>query len=547
MRTAIVYNFLLEANLMASIAILLMLPIRRYLRSRLGSRALCCGWLLVALRLLCPLALPNPAISSIRSPFAPDEAIRPIAGQIQVRFSDAVFDAYQWARNAAGRESDVAQSLGRLVDSTGNGMLSIRLMQIYLIGLCVVLGWFLWSNLRFRHRLHADRIEPISGKLLEQYQALCAEQRVKPLPCWYVDPLPSACLVGVLHLYIALPLTAAPQEALQVLKHEVCHYRGRDHWWGAVRLLCCAVHWFNPLVWLAAHLSRTDLELSCDDRVTEKLNPEEKKAYAGVLVLAAARRDLPGVAVLSTGMSMTGRKLKARVNAILQDRHVSRSLSVAFVILASMTLVGAFATAEYLPRPQTPQTVSAVSAPSAPAITEDAVENQQELIDYAKEVWQHEAVQEQTDGFQWSASKVNGHYEVLAKDADGNVRLASAFLPSGQLIYLCNLVSGDRDAFLSDAPVYKQDEAFVEQARRFAVEAVSALAPPLSEAIQSIAFRDESDCGDTRFFHFAQQDENDSFRYGVRVEIHPEVRLTYFIDSDYFSSDDADRLEPGNG
>ena len=32
MRTAVVYNFLLEANLMASIAILLMLPIRRFLR-----------------------------------------------------------------------------------------------------------------------------------------------------------------------------------------------------------------------------------------------------------------------------------------------------------------------------------------------------------------------------------------------------------------------------------------------------------------------------------------------------------------------------------
>lgn len=47
MRTAVVYNFLLEANLMASIAILLMLPIRRFLRGRLGSRAIYlrgCWW-----------------------------------------------------------------------------------------------------------------------------------------------------------------------------------------------------------------------------------------------------------------------------------------------------------------------------------------------------------------------------------------------------------------------------------------------------------------------------------------------------------------------
>ena len=41
MRTATVYNFLIEANIMASLAILLMIPIRKFLRPRLGSRALC--------------------------------------------------------------------------------------------------------------------------------------------------------------------------------------------------------------------------------------------------------------------------------------------------------------------------------------------------------------------------------------------------------------------------------------------------------------------------------------------------------------------------
>ena len=68
MRTATVYNFLIEANIMASLAILLMIPIRKFLRPRLGSRALCFAWLLVAVRLLCPVALPNPWISEIKSP-----------------------------------------------------------------------------------------------------------------------------------------------------------------------------------------------------------------------------------------------------------------------------------------------------------------------------------------------------------------------------------------------------------------------------------------------------------------------------------------------
>ena len=82
MRFALVYNFLIEANIMASIAIFLMIPLRKLFRKQLGNSAICFGWLLVAIRLLCPLSLVNPYIHEIRSPFAADTAIRPIAGQM---------------------------------------------------------------------------------------------------------------------------------------------------------------------------------------------------------------------------------------------------------------------------------------------------------------------------------------------------------------------------------------------------------------------------------------------------------------------------------
>ena len=36
MRTATIYNFLLEATLMASIAIVLMIPVRKFLRGPVG-------------------------------------------------------------------------------------------------------------------------------------------------------------------------------------------------------------------------------------------------------------------------------------------------------------------------------------------------------------------------------------------------------------------------------------------------------------------------------------------------------------------------------
>ena len=392
MRTALLYNFLIEANLMASIAILLMMILRKCLRRQLGNGALCFGWLLVALRLLLPITLPNPLINGIRSPFAADLAIRPIAGQVKVRLTDALGQAGSLLYRAKlVKPANLAYQLTWEVE---NASLSISLAKIYAVGVIVILVWTLYCNARFRLRLRADRIDPIYGRLREQYEALCAERHIKPVPVYFVDPLPSACLVGVLRPYIALPLTASPQDAIHVLTHEVCHIKNGDHWWNAVRLLCVALHWFNPLVWLAASMSRTDGELRCDDRVTGPMDSAGRKAYANVLVLAAARRNAPGMAVLATGMTMTGRKLKTRIMTVMNDRRPLKWLSVCFMVLASMCLVGAFATAEmrYVPR----------LLRNNPAISQADIQSDEDAFAYADTIWAMPALnREKDEGLTW--------------------------------------------------------------------------------------------------------------------------------------------------
>ena len=94
MRTAVVFNFLIESGIIASVGILLMLLARWLLREQIGSRALVFGWLLVGVRLLCPLALPNPLINQIRPPVVWDWGIRPIAAQVKVRLRDFTRSLY---------------------------------------------------------------------------------------------------------------------------------------------------------------------------------------------------------------------------------------------------------------------------------------------------------------------------------------------------------------------------------------------------------------------------------------------------------------------
>lgn len=551
MRTAIVYNFLLEATIMASIAILLMIPIRRFLRGSLSSRVLAFGWLLVAIRLLCPLSLPNPYIGEIRSPFAPDAAIRPIAGQIKVRVSDAIGNVHAMAYRNSGAASE---TLNDLVESTYNGMLSINLMKLYVMGLLLVLAWFVISNVRFRWKLRADRIEPISGELLEQFQALCREFGLKkPLPVYFVDPLPSACLVGVFRPYIALPLTAAPQNVMLVLRHELCHAKAKDHWWGAVRLACCALHWFNPLVWLAAHMSRTDSELACDERVSRSLDAAGRNAYAGILVLAAARRDLPGVSVLSTGMSMTGRKLKSRVAGILANRQMHRGLALAFVLLASMALIGAFATSEVLPKFE-PEVVF----DGYEGVTETrtlALGDEQGWIDHAKEVWRNPYLKvSDLENLQWSAVTVRDtthtdveHTEVLGCNENGDIMLASAFLADGTLIYLSNFAEHSTQYMVADTPKYEGYPSRWQPARDFGVEAIESLRPGFTAKYTSLSEASEGTAEGGRVGLFFGQQQEYNYISTFRVQVEPESRLIYFVDLEYMSHHDTDRLAPGNG
>ncbi len=479
MRKAPIYNFLLEATIIASIAIMLLLVIRKLFRKQLGSRTLCFAWLIVAIRLLCPLSLPNPLINEIRPPRS-DIAIRPIAGQIQRRFSDMMGDLdrlryrYDW-----DREGILAKSINNVENAIYDGSLAETLMVIYMIGIVALVGWFIFRNLRFRYMLKTGRVETLSGKVQMEYHQLCVKRKVCPLPVYYTDPLPSACLVGVFQPYIALPLTSKPNETIHVLDHEICHFKGWDHIWGLVRLLCCIVHWFNPLVWLAAHLSMTDCELACDERVTKDLNEEERKEYAGILVLAAARRNAPGLPVLATGMTMTGKRLRERIRSIVQNPKTIRWLACSFAVCTCLLLVFAFGTSEYHPSVR----FSAAFADNDAIYQPAAVENSDAALIRATEVWQSPYLISESIGQDWCVSKELGGYIIQSRSSDGDPMTEMIMLPDGTVVSFCNIL--DRPGYASTPANNRMTDEGWEELADYLLRFMDAVTPGHSNAVEA--------------------------------------------------------------
>lgn len=136
---------------------------------------------------------------------------------------------------------------------------------------------------------------------------------------------------GAIRPVILLPAEARDWSAelkRDVLLHELAHVRRHDYLNQLVTRLACAVHWFNPLAWMAARRLRAERERACDDHVLG--TGASACDYAEHLV-AVARRLRPAGGG-SLGVAMAGRSAFAeRVAALLDGRRARGVLTGALL------------------------------------------------------------------------------------------------------------------------------------------------------------------------------------------------------------------------
>ena len=153
-----------------------------------------------------------------------------------------------------------------------------------------------------------------------------------------------------------------------VLVHEGVHARRRDNLWHYAMALALVVHWWNPAVWLMAHLLRRDIELSCDRAALKRLGADKRAQYANTLVSLATQG---GSSAFSHAF---GRKLtEERIVAIMKYKKMT-ALGLALSLLLVCGVTVAFATEPVEPAGESPDSVSepspVISEP-VPAMTED--------------------------------------------------------------------------------------------------------------------------------------------------------------------------------
>ena len=332
-----------EILLTSSVLILALLALRRLFRRTISRRMQYTLWALVLVRLLVPLNVGTLAHNVL-------SAAEPVQTAVEKRLETPVLYMQDGterhpAQLLSGEESqgdpqsppsDAAQSAPAdeysIVTPTYRAVaLSEALTYVWYAGMLIVGAWFLFTNLRFARALRKART-PYSVEGCRY-------------PVYLVSALPSPCLFGVLRpaIYLNNAAAASPELLRFVLAHEQTHARHLEPLWSLLRGLCLTVYWFDPLVWLAAVLSREDCELACDEGTLRALGADERTAYGKALLSLVPVCTKPQNPLLGATTMTGGKKsLKERVTRIAENRQAKTAAVFVAVALAALVCAVSF-------------------------------------------------------------------------------------------------------------------------------------------------------------------------------------------------------------
>lgn len=297
----IFFDWLLTASFRASVLVLVVLAIQWAFRKQLAARARYALWLPVLIVLLTPV-LPQ-SRWSIENVFKASEKTVSIPLIVQTA-----------PTTVSAPITENITLVSKPLDWSKIGLTAwIGIAAAFLL----IAGFSFFRTLR---RFHRSRL-PLSAEWTTQIAQLAREIGLPRAPrVWISSAVTSPAVTGVLRPVLLLPAgfeqDFTPGEARLILQHELTHLKRHDLPLNALLCVMMALHWFNPLLWLAFLKVRADREAACDAQVLENATPQRRSAYGHALLkiesaFAPLRLSLGFIGILQRHAS-----LRARIRSI---------------------------------------------------------------------------------------------------------------------------------------------------------------------------------------------------------------------------------------
>ncbi len=302
--------------ILSSLTILAVLLLRAVFQGKVSRRAISALWLIAAVRLCLPfvsfqVSIPLPVtLNNIVPDAAATEAIFSEDNE-QSTGQDSPLSNLTPTENpeTAGYDNTFVFSMRDIAF-----LIYISAASLIVLS-CSISGTVFYLRLRktrkFRHSV--DRIS-----------------------IYETNQITSPCVFGAKSVY--LPVGGGQSFAL---RHEVGHIRHLDFFFNILRVILCAVYWFNPLVWLAAVVSKRDSEAAADEYAVRGMSTDRKLDYAKKLLTAASGQNNRNI--FAPGASGGARELKGRIKMLTKENklRISSVIICAFcaIIIAAFSFV----------------------------------------------------------------------------------------------------------------------------------------------------------------------------------------------------------------
>jgi len=200
------------------------------------------------------------------------------------------------------------------------------------------------------HRVVAYRL--MRRELLRDAREIGHAGKVRIVDSPWVD---TPVAFGVFDRVVALPkgflATAESDVSDFAIAHELEHHAGNDLIANIAVQPLFALHWFNPLAWMAWRALRSDQEAACDARVMAGRSRRERERYGRLIASFAAGPRFALAAPMAgpiKGDKPIIHRLKALVRNEVPERNrvIGRSLFAASVIAVPMTATVTYAAVE---------------------------------------------------------------------------------------------------------------------------------------------------------------------------------------------------------
>ena len=301
-------NGIIFANVSASVAVLLVLLLRKLFKEKLFAKVFVMLWLLIIIRLLLPFEF----YSSL-SVFAPEK--EPFFSEVNQPFYIENPEEFGF--------SETKEEIPTVSEKTKNAKISSEsaLVFIWALGGISVLGFF-----AAKHFYSVKRILKNS----EPYDVPEIYKTGKTR-FYKSKNLASPLSFGILRPAIVIPEGTEEKELHFVLLHEQTHIKDKDAVLKTLALFALSLNWFNPLVWFMVKIFERDIERYCDERVLKKIGAEKALFYANTILDFAERESL-------SLNYFSAASLCERVTSIMKTKHKKQNIFVSVLVLAAVLL-----------------------------------------------------------------------------------------------------------------------------------------------------------------------------------------------------------------